>query len=71
MVSVTDDVSLWYRPCYKNMLSYDNENKCQRLRLSLTEEQILAFASKTNLAKEVKNYLQLSNELYNDCLRYR
>ena len=53
------------------MLSYDNENKCQRLRLSLTEEQILAFASKTNLAREVKNYLQLSNELYNDCLRYR
>ena len=24
MVSIPSGVSLWYRPCYKNMLDYDN-----------------------------------------------
>ena len=28
MVSITSGVSLWYRLCYKNMLNYDNDNKC-------------------------------------------
>ena len=31
MVSVTRGVSLSYRPCYKNMLNYDNDNKCRKL----------------------------------------
>ena len=29
MVSITNGVSLWYRPCYKNILNYDNDNKCR------------------------------------------
>ena len=24
MISITRSVSLWYRPCYQNMLNYDN-----------------------------------------------
>ena len=31
MVSITSGVSLRYRPCYKNMLNYDNDNKCRKL----------------------------------------
>ena len=31
MVSITSDVSLWYRSCYRNMLHYDNGNKCRKL----------------------------------------
>ena len=31
MVSMTNGVSLGYRPCYKNMLNYENDNKCQKL----------------------------------------
>ena len=31
MVSITNGVSLWYRPCYKNMLNCDNSNKCQKV----------------------------------------
>ena len=32
MVSITSGVSLLgYRPCYENMLNYDNGNKCQKL----------------------------------------
>ena len=34
MVSITSSVSLWYRPCYKNMLNYDNGNKYQKLATS-------------------------------------
>ena len=30
-VSITSGVSLWYRPRYKNVLNYDNGNKCQKL----------------------------------------
>ena len=30
MVSNTVGVSLWYRPCYKNMLNYGNDNKCRK-----------------------------------------
>ena len=31
MVSITSGVSLRYSPCYKNMLNYDNGNKCRKL----------------------------------------
>ena len=31
MVTITGGVSLWYRPCYKNMLNYDNDNKCLKV----------------------------------------
>ena len=31
MVSVTSRVSLWYRPNYKNMLNYDNDNKYRKI----------------------------------------
>ena len=30
MVSLISGVSLWCRPCYKNLLNYDN-NKCRKL----------------------------------------
>ena len=32
MVSVTSGGSLWYRPYYKNILIYDNDKKCRKLR---------------------------------------
>ena len=31
MFSITSSVSLWYRPCYKNIWNYDNDNKCRKL----------------------------------------
>ena len=31
MVSITSGVSLCCRPCYKNMLDYNSNNKCQKL----------------------------------------
>ena len=42
------------------MLNYENDNKCRKLtkyksRFSLIVEQILGFASSTNLVREVKN----------------
>ena len=40
-------------------------------RFSLTVEQVLAFASSTNLGGEVKDFLQISNELDKDVSRYR
>ena len=40
-------------------------------RLSLTIEQTLAFASSTNLVREVVGFLQISKELHKDVLRYR
>ena len=36
------------------MSNHDNDNKCQLLTAT---EQILAFASRTNLVREVKNFL--------------
>ena len=33
MVSITSGVSLWDRPYYKNMLNYDNDNKCPKLAM--------------------------------------
>ena len=30
VVSIISCVSLWYRPCYKNMLNHDNHNKYQK-----------------------------------------
>ena len=29
--SIASVVSLWYRPCHKNMLNYDNDNKCGKI----------------------------------------
>ena len=31
MIYFISHVSLWYRPCYKNMLNYENKSKCQKL----------------------------------------
>ena len=31
MISIKSGVSLRYRPCYKNMLNYDNDSKCLKL----------------------------------------
>ena len=39
-------------------------------RFSLIVEQILAFISSTNLAREIKNLSPISNELHNDVLHY-
>ena len=50
MVSITIGVSLWYRPCYKNMLNDDNDNW-----FSLIVEQILAFPSNTYLVRKVRS----------------
>ena len=59
MVSITGGASLWYRPSDKNMLNFDNDNKCWKQqcksRFSLIAEQILASASSTNLIRKVKN----------------
>ena len=44
------------------MLIHDKDNKCRKLtaiykiRFSLIVEQILAFASSPNMAREVKNH---------------
>ena len=35
MISITSGVSLWYRPCYNNILNYDRGSK----RLKLTAIQ--------------------------------
>ena len=62
MVSITSDVSLRYRPCNENMLNQDNilnhaENLRQnKSRFSLNVEQILAFASSTDMVKEIKKW---------------
>ena len=31
MVSITGGDFLWCKPCYLNMLNYDNYNKCRKL----------------------------------------
>ena len=31
MVSMISEVSLWYRPYYKDILSRENDNKCRKL----------------------------------------
>ena len=31
MISIRSGVSLWYRPCYKNMLNYDKDNNIWKL----------------------------------------
>ena len=59
-VPITSGVPLWYRPCYKNMLNYDSDTDAENLRpyksrFSLIVEQILAFASSTNLIRGVKS----------------
>ena len=61
MVSITRDISLWYRPFYEIfwiMTTITNaENVRQyKSRFSLIVEQILAFTLSTNLDKEVKNF---------------
>ena len=60
MVSMISEVSLWYRPYYKDILSRENDNKCRKLmtiknRFSLILERRLAFDSISNLVREVKN----------------
>ena len=60
MVSIISGVSLWYRPCHTDLLNYDNDKNAESLRQcksrsSLIAEQTLAFASLTNLVREVKN----------------
>ena len=59
MVSITSGASMWYKPCYTNMLNYDNDYKCQKLkcksRFSLIVEQILAFSLSTNLGRKDLN----------------
>ena len=30
MIYITSSVSFWYTPCYKNILNYDSDNKCQK-----------------------------------------
>ena len=35
MVSITRGVSLRYRPCYKNMLKYDNDSNYQKFKTIL------------------------------------
>ena len=32
MFSITSGVSLWYRPCYKNMLNYDKTRNAENLQ---------------------------------------
>ena len=56
MISITSDVSLWYKSCCKNKLNYDNDNKWKKLtaiknRFSLIVEQMLAFFLSTCLEK--------------------
>ena len=55
MISITSDVSLWYKSCCKNILNYDN-NKWKKLkavknRFSLIAEQMLTFVLSTCLDK--------------------
>ena len=33
MVFITSDISLQYRPCYKNMLNYDSDNKYDNMKI--------------------------------------
>ena len=30
-ISIARDLSLWDKPCYKNLSNYDSDNKCQKL----------------------------------------
>ena len=30
MIYITSSISFWYKPCCKNILSYDSNNKCQK-----------------------------------------
>ena len=60
MVSITNCVSLWYRPYYINMLNYDNDKNAENLRhyksrFSLIVDQIVVFFSSNNLVRKVKN----------------
>ena len=53
MISITNCVSLWFRPCYKMMLNYENNSNAENLwqyksRFSLID---LALASSTDLAR--------------------
>ena len=52
------------------MLIHDSDSKCQQIRFSLIVEQILAFASSPNMVREVKNRLQISNQLRYNLLHY-
>ena len=58
MIHITSSVSFWYRPCYKNILNYDSENKCTK-RYDNIQKQIFfdyrADASRTKLGRTVKN----------------
>ena len=73
MVFITSSVSLWYRPFYKNMLNYDNGNKCRKLTttFSLIVEHILAFASVSNVIWEVKNFSPDFNQIAWLCFRHK
>ena len=31
MISVVNGISLWYRPCYENILNCNSDNKCRKL----------------------------------------
>ena len=62
MVSITSGISLRYRPCCKNMKTTTNAENLRQYKssFSLTAEQILAFALRSNLVCEVKNLSQNS-----------
>ena len=54
MVSIKSGVSLWYRPSLKNTTTKNAENLRQyKSKFSLAVEQMVAFASSTNLVREV------------------
>ena len=61
MVSITSSVSWWCRPYYKNVIKVmttteNAKSLWQHIsRFSLTVEQILTFATSTELVREVKN----------------
>ena len=57
MISITNGVSFWYRPSYKNMLNYDSENIQYNSRFSLIVGLIQVFSLSTNLVREVNNSL--------------
>ena len=57
------------------MLNYDSDNKCRTYdnmngRSSLIVEQMLVFFGSTNVVREVKTWLQISNKLDHNVLYY-
>ena len=57
------------------MLNYNSDNKCRTYdnmngRSSLIVEQMLVFFGSTNVVREVKIWLQISNKLGHNVLYY-